>query len=107
MTKDEAKIITNALIDEVSNCYQWLDEFDILFPADNLHYEMYNEIAPHFFIKIRKLFFEFFFMNISKLLDGAKMNKGKNENLSIFQLEEIAKIYFQNGKERLRKRLKK
>lgn len=98
MTRGEATDIIRRLNDEVSICFHWLNEFEILFPQDKLHYELYNATAPNFFQKINRLFFEFFFMSISKLLDPAKMNRGKNENLSLFQLVEIAKSLFPSMK---------
>lgn len=69
-------------------CFHDLNEFDVLFPENELQLEMYNEIASNFFILLNKMYFDKFILSISRLLDPAK--QFKNENLSIFQLIEIA-----------------
>ena len=69
-------------------CFHDLNEFDTLFPDNELQMEIYNEIAPNFFIQLNKMYFDKFILSISRLLDPAKQSN--NENLSIFQLLKIA-----------------
>jgi hypothetical protein len=88
MEKELAIRITNSLAEELSICFHWKNEFNILFPEDKLQYELYNETAPNFFSYLSRFYFDYFFLKISKLLDAATM--GRYENLSLYQLEKIA-----------------
>jgi len=69
-------------------CFHDLNEFDTLFPENEMQLEIYNEIAPNFFIQLNKMYFDKFILSISRLLDPAE--QARNENISIFQLLKIA-----------------
>jgi hypothetical protein len=66
-----------------------MNEFEVLFSEDKLHIEMLNEIAPNFFLQVNRMYYDKFILSISRLLDPAVQSK--NENLSMFQLLDIAK----------------
>jgi hypothetical protein len=69
-------------------CFHDLNEFDTLFPENELQMEVYDEIAPNFFLELNKMYFDKFILSISRLLDPAEISS--NSNLSIFQLITIA-----------------
>ncbi len=88
MNKERAIQITNSIADELNICFHWKNEFNILFPENELQFELYNETAPNFFSHLSRFYFDYFFMKISKLLDPASM--GRFENLTLYQLVKIS-----------------
>jgi hypothetical protein len=92
MEKEQANKIVKSLADEINICFHWINEFNILFPEEKLQYDLYNETAPNFFSYLTRFYYDYFFLKISKMLDPAKM--GGFENLSLYQLEIIANIFF-------------
>jgi|AntAceMinimDraft_9_1070365.scaffolds.fasta_scaffold22292_2 hypothetical protein len=100
MEKEKAIKITKALAEELNICFHWINEFNKIFPEENLQYELYNETAPNFFSNLSKLYFDYFFLKISRMLDPAVINNYKN--LSLYQLIEIAKEVFPNKKNEIK-----
>jgi hypothetical protein len=70
-------------------CFNDINEFETLFPENKLHLEMLTDIAPNFFMQVNRMYYDKFILSISRLLDPAVQLK--KENLSMFQLVDIAK----------------
>ena len=93
--------IVKSLADELSIYFHWINEFNILFPKEELQYELYNETAPNFFSNLSKFYFDHFFLKISIMLDPLKM--GGFENLSLYQLEKIVSETSPEKKQEIKK----
>ncbi|NQT78069.1 MAG: hypothetical protein HQ565_10165 [Bacteroidetes bacterium] len=95
--------IVKSLADELNICFHWINEFNILFPEEELQYDLYNETAPNFFSYLSKFYFDYFFLKISKMLDPAKINSF--DNLSLYQLEKIASNIFPDKQLEIKKEI--
>jgi len=82
MNKGQAKVIVHSIANELNICFHWINEFNILFPKENLQYELYKEIAPNFFHYLSRFYFDYFFLKISKMLDPAQVSGF--DNLSLY-----------------------
>jgi len=105
MEKENAIKIINSLANELSICLHWRNEFKILFPNEDLQYELYKETASNFFANLVDMFYDYFILKISKLLDPAVVRGF--ENLSLYQLEKIADEYIPEEKEKIRREIAK
>lgn len=89
MEKENEIYVITSLADELNLCFHWKNEFNILFPEEDLQYELYNEIAPNFFSRLIELYYNYFIIKISNLLDPPKISGF--DNLSLYQLVNVVK----------------
>lgn len=66
-----------------------LNEFEITFPKDKYIEEIREEFLPDFFDNVNELYWYYFLISISKLLEPHK--QWKKTNLTLFSLPEILK----------------
>ena len=84
MSNQNKDLILESLFEDINICFHWINEFNTLFPKEPLMYELQNDVAPSFFNQLNNLYFDYFILRISKLLDPAKT--GSFDNLSLYQL---------------------
>ncbi|MCD6200263.1 MAG: hypothetical protein J7K46_00475 [Bacteroidales bacterium] len=94
---DEYKQQIKFLAQYISESIHWLNEFKILFPDNDLQYELYNEIAPNFFTYLSRFYFNYFFLLISKMFDP--ITSGGFENLTLYQIAKLPSEIFSDEKE--------
>jgi len=97
MDKEKSILITKSLADDLNICFHWMNEFNILFPENELQYDLLDKIAPNFFHYLSHFYYDYFFLKISKMLDPATISGF--ENLSLFQLINISKKFFPEKEE--------
>lgn len=82
-------IVVNNLAEHLLPAFRDLNEFNIIYTDNQLQNDLLDEVAPNFFWELNKMYFDKFFLSISRMLDPSK--QGNFENLSLNQLIEIAK----------------
>jgi len=75
----------NRLNNDLVSAVNELEEYSQIFEESKARIDLLNKVAPNFFVKVHRLFWDCFIMTVSRFTDpGTQLN---NENLSLEVLE--------------------